>query len=51
MLLWYGTDVTVVSHGPVILAYRNRALYGVLTLTIDNDHITKIDAMVDPVHG
>jgi RNA polymerase sigma-70 factor (ECF subfamily) len=51
MVLWYGTDVTMVSHGSVLLAYRNRELYGVLTLTIENDLITKIDAVVDPVRG
>lgn len=51
MVLWYGTEVTMLSHGSVLLAYRNRELYGVLTLTIENDLITKIDAVVDPVRG
>ncbi|MET0234645.1 MAG: hypothetical protein ABW224_08400 [Kibdelosporangium sp.] len=39
----------MLSHGSVVLAYRNRELYAVVTLTVENDLITKIDAVVGPV--
>jgi len=48
----YGPEVTMIPHPaygrPAILAYRDHRLFAVLVLTIDDDLIHRVDAVVDP---
>jgi RNA polymerase sigma-70 factor, ECF subfamily len=49
---YFDPDVTLLPHPaygrPAILAYRDHHLFAVLVLTIDDDLIRRIDAVVDP---
>lgn len=52
LLHYYGTGTTLVSHPlgaePTVLAYADRRLYAVLTLTMSGDRVQSIHSVVDP---
>lgn len=52
LLHYYGTGTTLVSHPlgaePTVLAYLDRTLYAVLTLSVADDRVVSIHALVDP---
>ncbi len=52
LLRYFGSGATLVSHpAPAtigVLAYHNRVLYGMLLLTVSDDHVAGIEAIVDP---
>lgn len=51
MIAFFGPGVTLVSHSafgrPALLAYRERALFAVLVLTVSGERIVSIEASVD----
>ncbi|MEV4317999.1 RNA polymerase sigma factor SigI [Actinocrispum sp. NPDC049592] len=47
-LMHYYDGTTMVSDAPTVLAYVGRELFAILTLTIENDRIVKLHAIVDP---
>ena len=48
LIHFYGHGLTLVSHPPTVLAFSGRELFAVLTLTVEDDLITKLHATVDP---
>lgn len=50
LLRYFGTDATVVTHpgtAQTLLAFRQRVLYAIITLTIEGGHIGKIEVSLD----
>ncbi len=52
LLRYFGSGATLVSHpAPAtvgVLAYHNRMLYGMLLLTVRDDRVAGVEAIVDP---